>query len=64
VSSQQDGIIQLGLAGKASPEEAARQFMSQQGVQPGNTSSTSVNGLPAAAGYFTAETQQGSVQGW
>ena len=62
-SPQQDAIIQLGLAGKASPEEAARQFMSQQGVQPGNTSSTNVNGLPAAGGYFTAETQQGQVQG-
>jgi predicted Zn-dependent protease len=62
-SPQQDAIIQLGLAGKTSPEEAARQFMSQQGVQPGNTSSTNVNGLPAAGGYFTAETQQGQVQG-
>jgi predicted Zn-dependent protease len=62
-SPQQDAIIQLGLAGKTSPEEAARQFMSQQGVQPGNTSTTNVNGLPAAGGYFTAQTQQGTVQG-
>jgi predicted Zn-dependent protease len=62
-SPQQDAIIQLGLAGQTSPEEAARQFMSQQGVQPGNTSNTSVNGLPAAGGYFTAQTDQGTVEG-
>ncbi len=63
MSPQQDAIIQLGMAGKTPPEQAARQFLSQQGVQPGNTSSTSVNGLPAAAGYFTAQTDQGAVQG-
>jgi predicted Zn-dependent protease len=62
-SPEQDAIIQLALAGKASPEEAARQFLSQQGVQPGNTSTASVNGLPAASGYFTAQTEQGQIQG-
>ena len=62
-SPQQDAIIQLSLAGKASPEEAARQFLSQQGIQPGNTSTASINGLPAASGYFQAQTEQGGVQG-
>ncbi len=62
-SPEQDAIIQLALAGKASPEEAARQFLSQQGVQPGNTSTASINGLPAASGYFTAQTEQGQIQG-
>jgi len=62
-SPEQDAIIQLALAGKASPEEAARQFLSQQGVQPGNTSTASINGLPAASGYFTAQTEQGAIQG-
>ena len=62
-SPQQDAIIQLALAGKGSPEEAARQFLSQQGVQPGNTSTASINGLPAASGYFTAQTEQGTIQG-
>jgi predicted Zn-dependent protease len=62
-SPEQDAIIQLALAGKASPEEAARQFLSQQGVQPGNTSTASINGLPAASGYFTAQTEQGTIQG-
>jgi predicted Zn-dependent protease len=62
-SPQQDAIIQLSLAGKASPREAAKQFLSQQGVQAGNTSTASVNGLPAASGYFQAETEQGTIQG-
>jgi predicted Zn-dependent protease len=62
-SPEQDAIIQLALAGKASPEEAARQFLSQQGVQPGNTSTASINGLPAASGYFSAQTEQGTIQG-
>jgi predicted Zn-dependent protease len=62
-SPEQDAIIQLALAGKASPEEAARQFLSQQGIQPGNTSTASINGLPAASGYFSAQTEQGTIQG-
>lgn len=63
VSPEQDAIIQLGLAGKASPREAAQQFLSQQGVKAGNTSTANVNGLPAASGYFSAETEQGTIQG-
>jgi predicted Zn-dependent protease len=63
VSPQQDAVIQLSLAGKTPPREAAQQFLSQQGVQAGNTSTSSVNGLPAASGYFTAQTEQGTIQG-
>jgi predicted Zn-dependent protease len=62
-SPQQDAIMQLSLAGKASPREAAQQFLSQQGIKAGNTSTASVNGLPAASGYFQAETEQGAIQG-
>jgi predicted Zn-dependent protease len=62
-SPQQDAIIQLSLAGKASPRDAAQQFLSQQGIKAGNTSTASVNGLPAASGYFQAETEQGTIQG-
>jgi len=63
MSPQQDAILQLGLAGKTSPQEAVQQFLSQQGVQAGNTSTTSINGLPAASGYFQAQSDQGAVQG-
>jgi len=63
MSPQQDAILQLGLAGKTAPQEAVQQFLSQQGVQAGNTSTTSINGLPAASGYFQAQSDQGAVQG-
>ena len=63
VSPQQDAVMQLSLAGKTPPQQAAQQFLSQQGVQAGNTSTASVNGLPAASGYFQAQTEQGDVQG-
>jgi predicted Zn-dependent protease len=63
MSPEQDAIIQLSLAGKTPPREAAQQFLSQEGIQAGNTSSSSVNGLPAASGYFTAQTEQGAIQG-
>jgi predicted Zn-dependent protease len=62
-SPQQDAIIQLSLAGKTPPQQAAQQFLSQQGIKAGNTSTASVNGLPAASGYFQAETEQGVIRG-
>lgn len=63
MSPNQDAIIQLALAGQASPQQAAQQFLSQQGVQAGQTSTSSINGLPAASSYFQAQTQQGNIQG-
>jgi predicted Zn-dependent protease len=63
LSPNQDAIIQLGLAGKASPRQAAEQFLSQQGVQAGEGSTSSINGLPAASSYFQAQTEQGTIQG-
>ena len=63
VSPGQDAIIQLGLAGQTPPDQAARQFLSQQGVQAGNASTASINGLPAASSYFGAQTEQGQIEG-
>jgi predicted Zn-dependent protease len=63
ISPQEDAIIQLGLAGDASPREAVSQFLSQEGVQPGNGSTSSINGNPAATSYFQAQTQQGVIEG-
>jgi len=62
-SPNQDAIIQLGLAGNASPQQAAQQFLSQQGVQAGDVSTASINGLPATSSYFQAQTEQGAIQG-
>jgi predicted Zn-dependent protease len=63
LSPNQDAIIQLSLAGQTSPQQAAQQFLSQQGVQAGQTSTSSINGLPAASSYFQAQTQQGNIEG-
>jgi predicted Zn-dependent protease len=63
MSPNQDAIIQLGLAGNASPSQAAQQFLSQQGVQAGQSSTSSINGNPAASSYFQAQTEQGTIEG-
>ena len=63
VSPGEDAIVQLGLAGQTPPEQAARQFLSQQGVQAGNASTARINGLPAASSYFQAQTEQGQIEG-
>jgi predicted Zn-dependent protease len=63
VSPEQDAIMQLGLAGKTPPSQAAQQFLSQEGVQAGKASTSSINGLPAASSYFQAQTEQGSITG-
>jgi predicted Zn-dependent protease len=64
-SPNQDAMFQLGLAGKTPPQQAARQFLSQEGIQPGQSSTASVNGLPAATSYFQAQDQQqgATIQG-
>jgi predicted Zn-dependent protease len=63
LSPNKDAIIQLSLAGQASPQQAAQQFLSQQGVQAGQTSNSSINGLPATSSYFQAQTQDGTIEG-
>lgn len=63
ISPNQDAILQLALAGQNSPQQAAQQFLSQQGVQAGQSSTSSINGLPAASSYFQAQTEQGIIQG-
>ena len=62
VSPQQDAVVQLQFA-QGTPTDAARQFFSQQGMQQGQSSSSPVNGNPAYASYFQAQTQQGTVAG-
>jgi predicted Zn-dependent protease len=63
VSPKQDALLQLTAPGKGSPQEAAQQFFGQEGIKAGQTSTSPINGLPAAAGYFEAQTEQGAVQG-
>jgi predicted Zn-dependent protease len=63
LSSQKDGIVQLTLAQQQDPATATRAFLSQQGIQAGQTFQESVNGIPAAGSYFQAQTEQGVIQG-
>jgi predicted Zn-dependent protease len=63
LSPKEDAIMQLSLAGNTPPREAASQFLSQQGVQAGNASTSSINGNQAATSYFQAQTQQGVIEG-
>lgn len=63
VSPNQDAGMQLTLAQERDPATALRAFLSQQGVQAGQATQQSVNGVPAAASYFQAQTQQGTVTG-
>ena len=63
LSPKQDAIIQLGLAGNTPPRDAAAKFLSQQGVQAGDASTSSINGNQAATSYFQAQTQQGVIEG-
>ena len=61
-SPEQDAVVRLGL-GKGSPQQALQQFMGQQGIQAGRTSTNPINGLPAATGEFSAQTEQGQLAG-
>ena len=63
ISPQQDALVVLAGAGTASPKQAMNQFMGQQGITNQGASSGSINGLPAATGTFTANTQDGVLAG-
>src|SRR5947207_2018407 len=63
-SPQQEAIIELTLAeGSSNADQAARSFLSRQGVQAGSPTRGNVNGLPAWTAPFAATTQNGTVRG-
>jgi len=45
------------------PEEAARRFLSQQGLQAGRTGRDPIGGLPAYEAFFEVATEQGALRG-
>lgn len=63
MSPQEDAIIQLTLADNDSPTDALRAFLSQQGIQPGQSGTQTLNGNPAAVGTFQAQAESGVLQG-
>ncbi|MBI1804239.1 MAG: M48 family metalloprotease [Ignavibacteriae bacterium] len=63
VSANQDAAIQITLAKEKTADAAARAFFSQQGISADGTRSSNVHGFSASAGNFTAQTDQGAMQG-
>jgi predicted Zn-dependent protease len=63
VSEKQDAMVQLTIAGKLSPEDAAKKFFSQEGVKPAQVQSGTIGGSRATASYFEAQTQEGALGG-
>ena len=63
MSPQQDAMIELTIARGSNADQAARTFLSQQGVQAGTLTRGNINGLSAAVAPFAAQTQQGTLQG-
>lgn len=59
-SSQGDAQISLEFAGNSAPSTALSQFLGQQGVAAGGTSTAAINGLPAAVGQFVASGSDGT----
>lgn len=62
LSRERDAAMQLTLA-QGDPEAATREFFSQQGVQAGQPTRTSINGLSAVVTAFQATTDQGLLRG-
>jgi predicted Zn-dependent protease len=63
VSEAQDALVALTLAAGSSPEEAARQFFSQQGRKAGRSGRDTIGGLPAYTAIFEAATGEGGTLG-
>lgn len=63
VSPNQDAMFALSIPGKDAPDAALGNFLGQQGIQSANRSNSSINGFPAAAADFQAQTQDGKLIG-
>ena len=61
-SPEQDAVVRLSL-GKGAPQQALQQFLGQQGIRAGQTSTNPINGSPAATAEFQAQTEQGQLAG-
>jgi predicted Zn-dependent protease len=62
VAQSPEGNEALQLqAGKGSPDQAAKQFFSQQGLRAGQVQRGTVNGLETITGDFAAQTQDGTA---
>ncbi|MGH7645802.1 MAG: M48 family metalloprotease [Gemmatimonadales bacterium] len=58
---QRDAVMRLSFAEQKTPEEAAQAFFSQQGISGAQPRRGQINGLPAVAGSFRAQSQDGTM---
>lgn len=63
VSEQRDASVQLSISSESSIDAAARNLYSIDQVSGEGVTRTRINGLPAAIGAFTAQTEQGPIEG-
>lgn len=64
ISDREDAVVVLTLSGRSSPQQAAQEFFSQQGVVQGQSLQANVGGLPAVARVFGVQRgQAGDLQG-
>jgi predicted Zn-dependent protease len=64
MSPQQDGAVQLTLAGESSVEEAARRFAASQNVRVGQATRQRFAQVPGLVTEFAAQTEQTVVRGY
>jgi predicted Zn-dependent protease len=63
ISPQEDAIVVMTLAPGRSAEQAASEFLRQQGLRPAGAQRTSLQGLPAVTGLFEAMADQTPIAG-
>ena len=63
MSPNEDAVVVLQLAQGANAQQAAQQFLSQQGVETGDTSRRQIGGFPAVMATFRGQTEGGFVRG-
>jgi predicted Zn-dependent protease len=64
ISDREDAVVVLTLSGQSSPQQAAQEFFSQQGIVQGQALQANLGGLPAVARVFGVQRgQSGDLQG-
>ena len=64
ISDREDAVVVVTLSGKSSPQQAAQEFFSQQGIVQGQALQGNAGGLPTVARTFGVQRgQSGDLQG-
>jgi predicted Zn-dependent protease len=63
ISPQEDAIVVMTLVPGRSADQAANEFLRQEGLRPAGAERTTVHGLPAVTGLFEAAADQTPIAG-